>query len=51
MGIDADLFVRARILSEVGVSSQGNTFSILNKMCIRDRIKTDTGRKIHLITV
>ena len=32
VGIDADLFVRARILSEVGVSSQGNTFSILNSM-------------------
>lgn len=32
VGIDADLFVRERILSEIGVSSQGNTFSILNSM-------------------
>ena len=32
VGIDADLLVRERILSEIGVSSQGNTFSILNSM-------------------
>lgn len=32
VGIDADLFVRERILSEIGVSSQGNTFRILNSM-------------------
>lgn len=39
IGISADLFVRARILSEVGVSSQGNTFSILNSM-------TNNGRDL-----
>ncbi len=32
VGIDADLFVRERILSEIGVSIQGNTFRILNSM-------------------
>ena len=39
VGISADLFVRARILSEVGVSSQGNTFRILNSM-------TNNGRDL-----
>ena len=32
VGIDADLFVRERILSEIGFSIQGNTFRILNSM-------------------
>ena len=42
VGIDADLFVRERILSEIGFSIQGNTFRILNSMNRDGRKLTST---------